>query len=203
MAYTALEIANSALLKVGARPITSFADDLPEARAVNARYAQVINSVIAMYPFSCALKRERLAPHPTQTPAYGYDYQFALPNDCLKVWEVVDANGDRIYDFVREGRYIMANIAVILIRYTYNIVAAGVMDHDVAEMLSYYLAAEVSDRIDPDKARTSELRQLAEMWFAKVRTIDARTSAPRFYGAHDPFDKLQNDAPTTWLDTRL
>jgi len=203
MAYTTVQICNSALTKIGERAINSLDDDLVQARACKLRYANVFDTVLSLYPFTCTLKRQNLTYDAGYTKQWEYDYQYSLPADCLHIWEVVDSDGDRLYEFSKEGDKILSNLSSIGILYTRRITDTGVIDHDVAELLSYYLAADLSERLNPDVNRTNLLKQEFERFFARVRTADARRQAPRYYGTTDPFNKDTDDHPMNWLDARL
>lgn len=203
MAYATLDIVNSALLKIGARPINSLTDDLPEARAAQVRYRQVIDTVLSLYPFSCALHRSLLASDADYVRAWGYKYSFPLPTDCLHIWEVVDQKGDKLYDFSQEGQNLLSNVQSIGIIYSRRITDMGITDHDVAELISVWLAAELSERIDSNMERTRSLKEQGQFLLQQIKTVDARRRAPRYYGEFDPFMKDFNDHPHTWLDTRL
>lgn len=203
MAYTTLDIVNSALLKIGARPLNSLEDDFPEARAAMIRYRQVMDTVLSLYPFSCALYRTFLEKEASYEKSWGYRYCFPLPNDCLHLWEVVDPKGDRLYDFSQEGQKLLSNVSTIGVLYSRRITDLGVIDHDVAELISVWLAGELSERIDSNLERTRGLKEQAQYLLQQIKTVDARRRAPRYYGEFDPFLKDSNDHPRNWVDSRL
>jgi hypothetical protein len=86
---TEVSICANALRRLGDDPITSLTDDTERARLCNAFYTDARDAVLRSHPFNFSITRTTLA-QLSDTPAYGYDYQYALPTDpyCLRVLEM-------------------------------------------------------------------------------------------------------------------
>ena len=83
---TEVSICSNALRRLGDDPITSLTDDTERARLCNAFYVPARDLVLRSHPWNFAVTRATLA-QLSDTPAYEYSYQYALPNDpyCLRV----------------------------------------------------------------------------------------------------------------------
>ena len=92
-------ICNSALTRIGAARITSLTDDSKQARACTASYALMRDEVLRSHPWNSAISRASVASL-ADAPAFGYDNQFQLPADCLRMLEVYDSR----LPWVVEGR---------------------------------------------------------------------------------------------------
>ena len=60
--------------------ILTLTEDSKNARLCNARYTQVRDSLFRSHPWNCLTKRVELA-RDTDTPSWGFSYQFTLPAD--------------------------------------------------------------------------------------------------------------------------
>jgi hypothetical protein len=93
-----VSICNNAIIRVGGKTITSLNDLTNEAKACRTLYEDVRNAVFREHPFNCVMARASLNELST-TPAFGFDHQYQLPIDCLRV---VSLNEDN-YPLVRNG----------------------------------------------------------------------------------------------------
>ena len=82
------DIANVALRLVGGTRITSLTQATPNANAVNDIYSQIRDDMLE-YPWNFATQRVELAQVST-TPAFGFDFAYALPADWAYTISVHD-----------------------------------------------------------------------------------------------------------------
>ncbi len=75
-----VEIANSAIVKVGGRSIQSLDDDTVEAKTCKLRMEPCKRIVLRMHPWNFAIERVSLAPL-VSTPAFEFSAEFQLPSD--------------------------------------------------------------------------------------------------------------------------
>lgn len=141
MASSFVQIANSALIKVGADTITSFADGTTESNVVNARYEECRDIVLRMHPWNCAVTRVVLAALVT-VPAYDFSTEYQLPADCLRV---LDVEGDVEYRI--EGRKLLADSTPINLKYIRRITDPNELDVLCAEAIAFYLAYDISYKL--------------------------------------------------------
>lgn len=173
-----IQVANRALTKLGSARITSLDDDVKSARALKSMFDDVRDDELRANRWSFALKRTSLAAL-VSVPAFGYDYQYAVPSDFLKLdmvndqfpTEVMDnyVTGE-LLDWVLEGNLILANIAAPLkLRYLARIEDPNAWDPNFREALACRLAAELAE----DLTQSNQKRQLAweEYKMAVVRAV--------------------------------
>lgn len=91
---TDVEIANMALLRVGAEPLTALSDDTARARACNAAWPFVRRQVLRSHPWNCVVTRRNLAAAysfqavNSNRPVWEFAYSYRLPSNYLRMLEV-------------------------------------------------------------------------------------------------------------------
>ena len=118
MATSEVEIANSALRKIGADRIASLNEDNKRARLCKDAIPLLRQEVLRSHPWNFAIDRIPLA-QLTTTPAGGFDFEYALPADVLRVLHISDgtvgdttfhSNRVSIHAWSKEGRVLRADI---------------------------------------------------------------------------------------------
>ena len=138
-----VQICNRALQKLGSDSITSLADATEPARECNRAYFDVRDAELRDHNWNFAITRVQLAALATG-PVWGFDKQFQLPADCLRVIEVNGLNDPGAWTV--EGRMLLANAAAPLdVRYVKRETDAGLFDPLFAEALASRLAAELAE----------------------------------------------------------
>lgn len=79
-----VDICNIALQNLGANTISDLNEGSVEARECALRYDSVRRAVLAAHPWNFASKRVELA-RLEETPSFGFDTQFALPGDFVRM----------------------------------------------------------------------------------------------------------------------
>lgn len=140
-----VEIANSALIKMGAPPIMSFSDAVKTARTIKNCFEQCKRAVLRAHIWKFATKRAILAPL-VDVPEYEYTYMFQKPSDWLRN---IDFDGDPEYRM--EGDKILSNDNPLYMRYIYDIGEnVELMDAMASEALACYLAWTIAYTITQD-----------------------------------------------------
>src|SRR5262245_49718930 len=98
-----VDIVNRALIKIGSKTIMNMGDDVKSARAATKIYPMVRDRCLVAHPWNFAIKRAQRTNEAT-APVYGFAYSYALPADCLRVW---DMDGGETFQV--EGRSIMTD----------------------------------------------------------------------------------------------
>ena len=191
-----VDIANYALNTLGATNIVSLDENSKPARIINQRYDAVRDYVFRSHPWNCLIRRAEL-PRETETPAFGYAYQYALPTNpyCLRVLEF--SNGSMSYPqdnmfsntggpvFVIEGRKLLTDEGIAKIKYVAQITDPQQYDIGLIEALSARLAMEICYAIT---GSTSMIQLTAAMYDDKVkeaRFTDGTEGAPQKLEASD------------------
>ena len=163
-----IEICNSALLQLGAQAITSLTENSKNGRLCNARYTTVRDSVFRSHPWNSLVKRQKLAAD-TTTPIYGFDFQFTLPADCLRVLflDAYDSN------YKVEGRKILCNESSLFLVYVSQVTDPNEMDVLLRETISAALAADIAYSITANIAIAKQFSEKYQFKISEARHADA------------------------------
>ena len=172
-------VCNRALSKIGDELIImSLDDETKPARYCKALYADTRDFVLRSYPWRFALKRYILAPL-KEKPLFGYDYQFVVPSDCLRVWKTREQQRYQV-----EGRYILADQNVFAFIGISRIEDAAQFDPMFVEALSLRLAAELAVPL------TENLAKEYQQFVQQAKTASAMEGIQDIY------------VPQGWLEAR-
>lgn len=151
-----VEICNRALQKLGAERITSLTQDSENARAINVCFEAVRDAELRSHPWNFAIKRAQLAADSTN-PAFGFDHQFTLPADCLRL---LPPDQYTNYDTWQiEGRKILANEdGPLEIRYIYRVTDPQQYDALFVEVLANRLAIELCEQLTQSNSKAQIVR---------------------------------------------
>lgn len=161
-----IQIANRALTKLGAARIISFDDDNKQGRAIKSCFYDLRDDELRSHRWSFAMKRTSL-PADSAAPAYGYQKQYTLPADFLRLDMVNDEYPSAIMDnyigaewndWTMEGGKILTNFdAPLKLRYIAKITDPSLWDVNFREALACRIAAELAE----DLTQSNQKRQLA------------------------------------------
>lgn len=191
-----VDIANFALNNLGASNIVSLDENSKAARIVNQRYEAVRDAVFRAHPWNCLIQRAELAQE-TDTPAFGYAYQYALPSDpyCLRVLEF--SNGTLSYPqdnmksniggpvYVIEGRKLLTDEGIAKIKYIGRVTDPQQYDASLVEAISARLAAEICYAITGSTTMIQIQTSLYEAKITEARFNDATEGATQRLEASD------------------
>lgn len=184
-----VSICNVALSKIGDESILSLDDDTKAARYCKLLYDEQRKFVLRSYPWRFALNRYVLAPL-RDKPLFGYEYQFSLPADCLRVWEVIGNSRDNPFQ-VENGR-ILYNQSVLKFIGISDVSDPSLFDAMFSEALSLRLASQLAFPLTADKALSREMTEQYEYYVQKAR------SASAFEGTNEQITLAES-----WLEARL
>ena len=157
--FTFINICNLALTALGADRIVSLADAGKPAQACLAFYDHTVEEVLQSFPWPRVIRRVELARIAAE-PLMQWLYQYQLPNDCIRVWELFDSEGATGYPWVREGMLILTNMTTAYIRYTQNITDTSVYDPLLRSAIAYRLAYHIAYNLTQSRGiQTEQLRQ--------------------------------------------
>ena len=166
MSTSAVAICQRALHKMGAGSITSLNDNNEKARVLKVAYDPVRKAELRRRRWKFAIKRAAL-PELADTPISGYDHQYQLPNDWLRLVEggdlisVADTSDYRTSPnalYAIEGRAILTDLSAPLqIRYLADITDANLFDACFCESLAARLAFECVERITESTQKKADL----------------------------------------------
>lgn len=142
-----ISICNQAMMSLGAGNITSLDEGSAEAIACNAVFDQVLDSVLRMHPWNCAVCIAEVAAD-ASAPVIGYLYRYHLPADpyCLRPLRVMDEAGAE-YRFRVVGRYVESDCAApAYVEYIKRVTAVGDLDSMLVDAVAARLAMELAPK---------------------------------------------------------
>jgi hypothetical protein len=187
-----VSICNNAIIKVGGKLITSLNDATNEAKACRTLYEDVRNAVFREHPWNCVTDRKVLN-ELEDTPPFGFDHQFQLPTDCLRVLTLNDEriplirNG-MVYPghdqkrFRIEGRKLLTDETEAKILYISKVDDPNQYDPLLLEAVATRLAAEIAYPI------TRNASLVTTMWNTYHSKFGISRSADGMEGTLDGFE---------------
>jgi hypothetical protein len=167
MAESKVEIANSALIKLGAQTIMSFDDMTKEARLIKTRYTPCLKACLRNHIWNFAIKRVTLSPLLT-TPSFEFTYEFQLPSDFVRIYEINDQ------EYRIENGKILANTNVLELRYVYHCDEPMLYDSLFSEMFATYIAWDLSYALTQSNTVRSEMWGAHTELLRQARSVNAK-----------------------------
>lgn len=175
-----VEIANRALTKLGAARIISFGDDNKQARAVQSMFAIVRDAELRAHVWSFAVKRASLAAL-VSTPDWGFEYEYELPSDCLRLLQVNDFfqgpsmddyRNQSTAEYMLEGNKILTDYtAPLKIRYIKREQDTAQWDSTFVEAIACRLAAEMAeDLTQSNQKKDAAWKEYDQALMAAIRS---------------------------------
>lgn len=191
---TQLEIANWGLTLIGEPRLSDLSDHDSMAEAITAHWDFLRDRAIRKQAWHCHIERATVSAD-SDAPAWGYDYQYTMDGDVVRVIQVGDiypipsVSDYRASDLSKykiEGRKILTNDSGPLnVRWLVNSKPVGEWDASFAALL----AADIAEHLQP-KAGEAIARRIQE-WRAQAQAEAAMTNA-----IEDPPEPLADD---TWM----
>lgn len=195
-----VDIANRALTKLGASRIISFGDDNKQSRAILSMFDIVRDAELRSHIWSFSVRRESL-PALISTPSWGFQYEYQMPSDSLRLLMVNDIyNGPSmedyrnqpVADYSLEGNKILTNFAAPLkVRYISRVVDTTQWDSMFVEAFACRLAMELAE----DLTQSNTKREMAQNEY-----MAALRGAIRASSVEQPAQALPDNS---WLLSRL
>lgn len=201
MAESDVAIANLALTKLGDLRITALAENTKPAREVNAVYSMLRDKLQRRYVWNFCKTRASLAAL-TDAPEFGFDYQYQLPSDCLRVLQVgeffpapslAEYINSSSAEYAIERRRILSNDdGPLYLRYLARIDDPTQFDPTFDDAFAHLIAVNCADALAQASA--------AKMQLLMQGYKDAIREAITANAIENPPEQLADD---TWLLARL
>ena len=179
MSNTAITLCSKALIKLGAKSITSFIEDTSEAEVANQLYEPTLQNLLASYPWRFALTQATLA-RLAEKPISDYQHAFQLPNDCVRVLSAgqnVKSNGLK-YQIV--GQKLYTNSTEVVLNYIRR-PEENTFPAFFTQALIGKLAAEFCLPLTESTTRTDYMKKLSDSEITSARLVDSQqTTNPAF-----------------------
>lgn len=152
----------------------------PKINLIKTRKKQVNNRERGLVPASS--KRATLA-QLSEVPDFEYLYQYQLPPDCLRVYELYNTTAD----YVIEGDKLLTNDEEVNLKYIADIEDTNLFNPNFIDSLSLKMAAELAIALANDAKLQQLMLQRADLAIKTAYRLDAIVGAPP-----------ENDNPSLW-----
>jgi hypothetical protein len=187
MSSSVVQICNLALYKFGNLSITALTDATKEARACKVLYPQMRDELLYAHPWNFAMGRADISAQIADEPAFGYDYAYTIPTDCLRVWELYGYDGEWE---VESGELLTDKDSEIYIRYIKAVEDSGKFNPAFVGCLSTRLAAELASKLaDDKKMREALLSTLYRVELPMARALNAIEGNKKLNKGSEGLDK--------------
>jgi hypothetical protein len=186
---TSIDIANRALILLGGREITSFLEGTNESRLAKNLYQSTRDYVLRAYPWASLKKRKSLAELAEQ-PVSGFNHQYQLPNDCMRVLEVYGSSKIKSDYWEVNGRAVLTNSKPVSIVYLSGDVPEQEYSPQLIQALVYRLAAEMAYPMTGNTSAQGNFASLFSQVLDEARTTDALEQSQRPIGPHN-FERVR------------
>ena len=180
MAYTTVQICNLALAKVGdtASQITSLDDGSTEASLCSKFYEPTLRELLNIHTWNFAVKLATLAASTTE-PAFGWDYSYPLPGDCIRPLDLrSESDSDTRVKVLNEwrvvGRNIYTNTANAYLVYVHHSENPNLYTPIFIRALYTALASKLAYALTEDRNMVASLEnELSEVIMPEAKRINA------------------------------
>lgn len=156
--------------------ILSPGDDTRLTRAIGHAWDGARRAALRANNWNFATVRRQL-PADTVKPAFEYDCAFTMPEDFVRLVDVVGPfSRDR--DWVFEGGKILANAAPLLIRYVYDCTNVTLWDDLFEQAMSIKIAELICTTITGNDALGERLGKRFSDLFSSAQQVDATENPP-------------------------
>lgn len=178
---TALQICNAALIKLGAKTISSLDDNRKEAELCTERYPRLRDAMLKGHVWAFA-KQVQTLEYDEESEISAWSYTYSLPADTARILSITTAD-EIIIPFERVGDLFYCNETSVVIRYVASF--ADVDDgfefpDDFGEALACLLAADLCISL----TQTQALRD------TYINEHAVALSQARFNGAVERYDMV-------------
>lgn len=176
MPFTSIDLCSRALIKIGAKSISSFSEESAEATVAEQLYTPTLEGLLSSYPWRFALSQRELT-RLTQAPNGDFSYAYALPNDFLRAISAGTGRRGKGLDYRLFNNQLHTNSENVLLTYLYK---PNEMNFPpfFSQVIISWLAAEFCLPLTESTSRADHLRTLAEADFARAKLIDSQQSVP-------------------------
>lgn len=148
---------------------------------LNRWYDVTRRKLLREHPWNFASKRAILAAS-SEDPAFGYEAQFLLPTDFIRLNSIVDADdrpiGNEAYEI--ENGYILYNAEAgqLRIKYVWDITDVSKFDPLFVDLFAIDLAMAVAFKITSSNTDVGRLTELRKQRAAMSKAIDGQERPP-------------------------
>ena len=204
--FSDVSVCNSALLKVGALPISSLSDNTRASNICQAQYPILRDEVMRSSPWRFALQQLSLQTPNATSPIYGYTSAYDIPSNVLRIWQV---RGNQNWTEQGNQIFISKSDGIECLAIVQNTDPTS-WDAQFAEALAWRVAQEIAYAMVQSAPLAQEMAKGYEKSLALARSTNAiigtperlmidTWSAARKYGyADNGFGPIDAGSPETY-----
>lgn len=163
---TWLNMANTALTRINKQVLQTLDDSSTSAMLCNQLIPQCVKMVLNQNDWHSARKRALIAPQ-LESPAFGYDHQFAMPSDFVRLVKV-----ESEFPWEKEGEMILSDEEALAIIYIAYPNTPDTLDPLIVDTITTLLAAQLSVSLTSDNTITNLLYQETEQKLYKAKLAE-------------------------------
>jgi hypothetical protein len=176
MPLSAVAICSRALIKLGARTITSLDEGTAEAEVAQALYAPARDALLSVHPWSFATAQASLA-RLSAAPVADFAYAYQLPADHLRTLSAGGAGRSAGLVYRQAEDRLWTDAGAVFLTYIFRPDESAFPPFFV-EALSARLAAEFCLPLTESTSRGELLHTLAEAALRQARLLDSQQDTP-------------------------
>lgn len=176
MALNDVGLCSRALIRLGAAPITSFADGTAESEIAGALYGPTRDALLSAYGWTFASGQVALTPLVTP-PLADYARAFQLPNDYLRAMSAGQGGRGRGLHYRIARGALHTDASEVMLSYIFRPEEEEFPPFFDMALISR-LAAEFCIPVTENTSRADALYRLADLEFSRARQIDAQQDTP-------------------------
>jgi hypothetical protein len=170
-----IEIANLALSSLGAKLLSAFDEDTENGNRVNAIYTIVRDIMLAKHPWNFAIKQAALALL-DETPLYGFDNVFQLPDDYIRVVSIEDLTQN--VDYKIKGKKLYIDDTTVNIEYVHRVTDPLEFSQGFIDAFADEIAQRLAFSITGSKTTARDAFQKAKFSLNVAKAQDAQEGFP-------------------------
>lgn len=177
MALNDVALCSRALIRIGAAPITSFADGTAESEIAGALFGPTCDALLSSYAWSFASGQVALTKL-SESPLADYQNAFQIPNDFLRAISAGAGGRGRGLNYRIMRGQLHTDAEEVVLSYIFR--------PEEEEFPPYFdmvviarLAAEFCIPLTENTSRMDSLLKIANLEFSRARQIDAQQDSPQ------------------------
>ena len=161
-----LDLCNNCLVRLNRQQMQSLTEGSTASNVCSQALPMTVSHILSQNDWKSARKRASIAPQ-AEAPAFGYERKFRIPNDFIRLVEIVDCD-----DWQREGAYILSNDSAIRMIYIAVPEQPGELDPLLQEAITCSLTANLAMSLISDSTIVSAWQSKAELALARARLTE-------------------------------
>jgi hypothetical protein len=187
VAASDLDVVNGALDLLGVSPISAIGEDSVAGALAARTYAQRRDELLASHPWGFATVRVALVELPAPDSESGFLHRYQLPDDYLRVVEVIGAETD---EWVVEGRELWTDLATpVWVRMIRKVTQPGLFSAPFVDALRHDLAREWSEPLSQSSSLAQRIEMKADRTIRESRSFDSQEGSIRVARVHGWVDE--------------